>query len=84
MQKSAKEFNYCKRLTGFRYIFGKVIICQIWNELSNKLNIAQILFIAGQTMGGRKQKYNKIEPTITTLNLFLNVFIDLFLVISQQ
>ena len=33
-------------------------------------------------MGGRKQKYNKIEPIIATLNLFLNVFIDLFLVIS--
>ena len=32
-------------------------------------------------MGGRKQKYKKIEPIIITLNLFLNV-IDLFLVIS--
>ena len=22
-----QKFNYCKRLTGFRYIFGKVIVC---------------------------------------------------------
>ena len=33
-------------------------------------------------MGGRKQKYNKIEPIISTLDLFLNGFIDVFLVIS--
>ena len=39
-------------------------------------------FIAGPTMGGRKQKCNKIETIIATLNLFLHVFIDLFLVIS--
>ena len=51
-----REFNYCKRLTGFRYIFGKVIICRTCYELSYKLNIAQNFFIAGQTRGGRKQK----------------------------
>ena len=58
MPKSAlfREFNYCTCLTGFRYIFGKVIICRIWNELSYKRNSAQIFFIAGQTRGGRKQK----------------------------
>ena len=58
MPKSAifREFNYCKCLTGFRYIFGKVIICRIWNGLSYKLNIEQIFIIAGQTRGGRKQK----------------------------
>ena len=33
-------------------------------------------------MGGRKQKYNKIEPITATLNLFLNVFIDFILEIS--
>ena len=33
-------------------------------------------------MGGRKQKYNKIEPIIATLNLFIKVFIYLFLVLS--
>ena len=57
-------------LTGFRYIFEKVIVCTIWNELSYKLNIAQVFLFAGQTMGGRKQKYNKIEPIIATLNFF--------------
>ena len=46
------------------------------------LNIAQIFCIAGQTMGGRKQKYNKIEPIIATLNCLLNVLLILFLVIS--
>ena len=51
-------------------------------NFSYKLNIAPIFVIAGQTMDGRKPKYNQIEPIITTLNLFLNVFIDLFLVIS--
>ena len=33
-------------------------------------------------MGGGKQKYNKIEPIIETLNVFLNVYIDLFLVLN--
>ena len=74
--------NYCKRLARFRNIFGKVIVCTIWNELSYKLNIAQIFFILGQTMGGRKEKYNIIEPIIANLNLLLNVSIDLFLVKS--
>ena len=62
--------------------FCKGILCRKWNELSYKLILVQIFFIAGQTMGCRSQTYLKIEPIIATLNLILNVFIDFFIVIS--
>ena len=55
-----REFNYL-------YIFAKVNVCIIWNELSNKLNLVQIVFIADQKIGGRKQNIKKIEPIIANI-----------------
>ena len=48
-------------------MFGKVIV---YIYIQYGMNFLTICFIAGQTMGGRKQKYNEIESIIATLNIF--------------
>ena len=84
MPKSAifTEFNYCKCLTGFRYIFGKIIICRIWNELECMCGlISWLRYITGNKLSLKLCLRNMMYNTNNFLSLpkiFLDKKIEIF------